>query len=81
MHGYGSVEYNLERNNAPFSQRPSSEALCCLEPGSALSCRLDITLRYSIYAAKQHQCRTRHNAVAAVSILMQKATQRHVEAS
>ena len=33
MYGSGSVEYNLERNHAPFSQRSSSEAYC-LEPGS-----------------------------------------------
>ena len=28
MYGSGSVEYNLERNYAPFSHRSSSEAYC-----------------------------------------------------
>ena len=48
MYGSASVEYNLERNNAPFSQRSSSEALRCLEPSSSLLCRRDVTIRYSI---------------------------------
>ena len=44
MYGSGSVEYNLERNNAPFSQRSNSEAYVVWNP--AARCHADVTSHF-----------------------------------